>query len=447
MENVDLVLGRPLQKRNYFWDGVIVLVIFAVIFLVFPNALRNDTFNPLIRSFEHRGWISLLVKPSLLWMTLGLTLLGLRTLLWISYRPAAEADSSEAPKLTVVIPAYNEGAMVQRSIHSCARALYPRDRLEIIVVDDGSGDDTWLHIEQAAREHGSLVRTVRFARNRGKREALAAGFRMATGEVVVTVDSDSVIEPRTLLALVGPFRDRRVGAVAGKVSVLNRFTALLPRMLHVQYVISFDFLRSAQSTYGAVYCCPGALSAYRVRLVREFLDRWVKQEFLGAACNTGEDRALTNNILDLGYKTVYQSTAVVHTLAPETYMKLCRMFLRWDRSYIREEIRLLRIMWRLPLSSLLITFIEKTTTNLRYPVAIASIVLMVMLSLQDPFTILRVFIAIGLTSTFFMLYFLRSERSKEFLFGILYGYFSCFALFWVFPYALLTLRNRSWMTR
>ena len=240
---------------------------------------------------------------------------------------------------------------------------------------------------------------------------------------MVTVDSDSVIEPRTLLALAGPFRDE-VGAVAGKVCVLNRFKSLLPRMLHVQYVISFDFLRSAQSTYGTVYCCPGALSAYRVSLVRRFLDQWVHQRFLGAPCNTGEDRALTNNILNLGFRAVYQSTAVVHTLAPESYMKLCRMFLRWDRSYIREELRLLKIMWRLPLSSLVLTFIEKLTTNLRYPVAYLSLALMVMLNLQDPFTLVRVLIAIGLTSTFFMLYFLRSERSKEFLYGILFGYFA-----------------------
>ena len=380
-------------------------------------------------------------------MTMGLILLTIRTVLWISYRPVPDADIANAPKMTILIPAYNEGAMVQRSINSCASAIYPRDRLEIIVIDDGSVDETWTYIERSEREHAGLVRAVRFPKNRGKREALAAGFRMASGEIVVTVDSDSVIEPRTLLAMAGPFRDKSIGAVAGKVCVLNRYKSLLPRMLHVQYIISFDFLRSAQSTYGTVYCCPGALSAYRVSLVRQFLDEWVNQQFLGAPCNTGEDRALTNNILNLGYKAVYQSTGVVHTLAPETYMKLCRMFLRWDRSYVREEIRLLKIMWRLPISSLLLTFIEKMTTNLRYPVAYVTIALMVMMSVYDPFTIVRVLIAIGLTSTFFMLYFLRSERSKEFLYGVLFGYFSFFGLFWVFPYALMTLRNRSWMTR
>jgi hyaluronan synthase len=447
MNNVKFSLASSQKGQPNVWNILIVTAIFAVILVVFPNVLQERMYHPILQSLENRGWVSLIVKPSLLWLSLGMALVAIRTLLWACYRPQPDSDYHDAPRLTVIIPAYNEGAMVQRSIHSCAKANYPRDRIEIIVIDDGSVDDTWEHIERSAQAHPGLVRTVRFEKNRGKREALAAGFRMASGEVVVTVDSDSIIESGTLLALTGPFRDERVGAVAGKVSVLNRYDSLLPRMLHVQYVLSFDFLRSAQSTYGAVCCCPGALSAYRTSLVRKFLEPWVNQQFLGAACNTGEDRALTNNILNLGYKTVYQRTAVVHTLAPETYMRLCRMFLRWDRSYIREEIRLLKIMWKLPVHSLLLTMVDKTITNLRFPVAYITSALLVFLAIHDPYTVVRVLVSIGLTSAFFMLYFLKIERSKEFLYGILFGYFSFFFLFWVFPFALMTVRNRSWMTR
>ncbi len=277
---------------------------------------------------------------------------------------------------------------------------------------------------------------------------LAAGFDAASGEIAVTVDSDSIIERGALLAIAGPFRDPEVGAVGGKVAVFNRFQALLPRMLHVRYVLSFDFLRSVQSTYGAVYCCPGALSAYRLSLIRKILPDWLNQRFLGAACTTGEDRALTNDVLALGYKTVYQGSAVVHTIAPETYGKLCKMYLRWDRSYIREELRLLStIVWRLPLPALLLTLLEKGITNLRYPVGYFSLALLVTLSVGDPWTLVRVLISLGLASLFYTLYFLRSERSWEFFYGVAYAYFSAFTLLWIFPFALLTLRSRSWMTR
>jgi len=444
-------LESPLISRaagRQYSDHAIHLMIFGGI-AVGMMALALIPHTRLSIEFIGRhSWASLIERPSILWFTMGLLLLVVRTLLWLRYRPHAAAHEIEAPALTVVIPAYNEGELVKRSILSAATARYPHDRLEIIVIDDGSRDDTWAHIEAAAAEYPGLVRTVRFAHNQGKRAALAAGFERARGEIVVTVDSDSILDPAALLAITGPFRDARVGAVGGKVVALNRFESLLPRMLHVRYMLSFDFLRSAQSTYGTVYCCPGALSAYRLSLVRKILPSWVGQRFLGAGCNTGEDRALTNDILALGYQTLYQRSAVVNTLVPDRYGKLCRMYLRWNRSYVREELRLLvSVCWRLPPRALLITLADKLITNLRFPVASLATFLLVEMSIEDPWTIIRFLAAIGLSSLFYMLYYLKSERSWEFIFGILYAYFSALALFWIFPYALLTLRNRSWMTR
>ncbi|OGW50847.1 MAG: hypothetical protein A2V62_12790, partial [Nitrospirae bacterium RBG_19FT_COMBO_58_9] len=393
------------------------------------------------------GWAAVIAWPSLLWFTMGLVLLAVRTLLWLRYHPVAPVEYAQAPRLSVVIPAYNEGAMVRQTVDACVRAEYPRDRLDIIVVDDGSTDDTWTHVSLAAQQHRDLVRVVRLPVNQGKRAALAAGFERAAGDIIVTVDSDSLVERGALLAIAGPFRDERVGVVAGKVCVLNRFRGLLPRMLHVRFVLSFDFLRSAQSSYGTVYCCPGALSAYRASVLKPLVPAWLRQRFFGEACTIGEDRALTNDVLASGYKSVYQRTAVVHTLAPERYRTLCNMFLRWERSYIREEIRLWKIMWTLPFPAMVLTLIETTVTNLRYPVAYSSLVLLINLSAQDPWTMLRLLLSIGLVSLSYTLYFLHSERSREFLYGVLYGYFSFFTLFWIFPYALATVRNRLWLTR
>src|SRR6185436_629073 len=145
-------------------------------------------------------------------------------------------------------------------------------------------------IQKAALRHPGLVTPVRLPANLGKRGALAEGFRRATGEIIVTVDSDSMIERGALLAITGPFRDPRIGAVAGKVAVHNRRAGLIPRMLHVRFVLSFDFLRSAQSFFRTVYCCPGALAAYRMSVVRQVLPQWERQRFLGTECTYGEDR-------------------------------------------------------------------------------------------------------------------------------------------------------------
>jgi len=396
---------------------------------------------------EKEGVGALWLRPTVIWIGMGLVLLLLRTLLWMRYKPFASASAAEAPRLTVIIPAYNEGAMVESSIASVTAADYPRERLEILVVDDGSTDDTWRYIERAAKRHPGLVVAIRLPKNLGKRGALAEAFRRASGEIVVTVDSDSLIEPGALLAAVGPFRDARIGAVAGKVAVQNRGDGVIPRMLHVRFVLSFDFLRSAQSMFRTVYCCPGALSAYRMRVVRAVLEAWERQTFLGTPCTYGEDRALTNMILSEGYDAVYQRTAVVHTVVPTTYSKLCRMFLRWDRSYIREEFRFARVVWTRPPLWRALALYESTITNLRFPVAYVSIVLWAVHAVDDPSSIGRMLLAIMVVSTLYTLYYLRSERSWDFVFGILYGFFSFFALTWIFPYAALTVRARGWLTR
>jgi len=444
-----LIIGKSLAAEpsrkipDWIFMGVIIIILSMVVYLTFAGRL----FQPLFQAAKAAHWSKLIVRPSLLWGMMGMVLLTFRTIAWFRYRPFPSAEMADSPPLTVIIPAYNEGPMVRKSIDSVAAALYPHDRLEIFVVDDGSKDDTWLHIQAAAKNYPSLVTPLRFLENRGKRAALEAGFRRARGEIVVTIDSDSVIDRDTLLAITGPFRDPKVGAVAGKVVVYNRSQGTIPRMLQVRYVLSFDFLRAVQSSYGTVYCCPGALTGYRKSVISEVLDQWMAQTFLGSRCTYGEDRALTNFILDRGYNTVYQRSAVVRTVVPWTYGKLCKMYLRWDRSYVREEIRFGRIVWKRPPKALAIALLDKFVTNLRYPIGYISLVLLGILSVQDPMTSVRFLFAMGIMSFLNMFYYLQREPSWDFLYGIFYSYFSFFTLFWVFPYAALTVRSRAWMTR
>lgn len=429
-------------------DNLVTIAIVLGLGVLLYLTINGRIFQPLLDAASANDWTRAVVRPSAIWIAMGTLLLAFRTTLLFRYREAPAANHDDAPMMTVIIPAFNEGPMVGQTIDSIAQASYPRGRLEIFVVDDGSRDDTWQHITSAANRNPGLVTPLRFTENRGKRAALEAGFERARGEIVVTIDSDSVIEPQTLLELAGPFRDPKVGAVAGKVSAFNRYSGIIPRMLHVRFVLSFDMLRAVQSTYGTVYCCPGALSAYRLSAVRKVMQRWRNQTFLWSPCTFGEDRALTNLILDQGLNTVYQRNAVVHTIVPETYGKLAKMYLRWERSYVREEWRFLtRVLWRRPWRTRWISLVDSFFTNLRFPMIYLSLALLVVLAQSDPLTILRVLAAIGLMATFYMLYFLRSEKSLDFVYGIAYAYFSFFTLFWIFPYAVLTLRARSWLTR
>jgi len=429
------------------WYWFVYGGILAGIVLLIHAHIHGVFLRPVVMAAEHHHWARFLIIPSVLWVVMGTLLLVFRTLVWMAYHPFPSAAYDTAPPLTVIIPAYNEGPMVLKSIESVVNATYPHDRLEIFVVDDGSRDDTWKYIEQAAGRWPELVTPVRFAKNQGKRAALAAGFKAARGEVIVTIDSDSALERHALLAIAGPFRNPRVGAVAGKVGAYNRHQGLLPRMLHVRYILSFDVLRAVESSYETVYCCPGALTAYRASVVHTVLGEWLKQTFLGAQCTYGEDRALTNWILSRGYSTVYQRSAVVNTMVPTKYASMCKMFLRWDRSYVREEIRFMGIVWKRPPLYASLAIWDRFVTNLRYPVGYASLALLGVLTWEHPLMLPRFLAAMGIVGLFYSLYYLRSERSVDFLFGILFSYFSFFTMFWIFPYAVFTVRARSWLTR
>jgi hyaluronan synthase len=153
-------------------------------------------------------------------------------------------------------------------------------------------------------------------------------------------------------------------------------------------------------------------------------------------------------MLEQGYDSVYQCNAVVHTMVPVTYRQACKMLLRWTRSYVREEIHFLtRVVWKRSRMKRAFALAESFVSNARYPVGYAAIALWLYRTYHDPVTALRMLFAVGAAATFYTLYYLRSERSWDFVFGILYAYFSLFCLTWIFPYALITVRARAWLTR
>lgn len=278
---------------------------------------------------------------------LATAVLGLRAVLVARYRPTVDVGDDRLPMLTVVVPAFNEGRQVLLTLRSLAASRYPKGRLQVVAVDDGSTDDTWHWIEVGAEENPHLVTPVRCPKNGGKRQALLEGFARATGEVIITVDSDSEVLRDTLRLMVGPLvDDPNCGAVAGNVRVLNREGGAIPRMLEAAFTSAFDFIRAAESEAGGVMCCPGALSAWRRSIIDDVKGEWSQQTFFGYAATIGEDRALTNLVLRSGYTVRYQADAIVLTQVPVTTRVLCKMLLRWGRSNVRESIVLGRFLFR-----------------------------------------------------------------------------------------------------
>jgi GT2 family glycosyltransferase len=217
--------------------------------------------------------------------------------------------------VTVIVPAYNEAAGIEAALHSLVGSDWPYG-LSVIVVDDGSTDDT-AHIVAGLGLPGVyLLRQI----NQGKPAALNAGLAVATTDVVVLVDGDTMFQPDTVAELVAPFSDPRVGAVSGNAKVLDR-TTLLGRWQHIEYVMGFNLDRRLLASVGAIATVPGAVGGFRTDALREVG---------GVSDDTiAEDTDLTIALQRARWRVAYQDQAIAWTEAPSTVGDLWRQRYRW----------------------------------------------------------------------------------------------------------------------
>lgn len=365
------------------------------------------------------------------------------------YKAVDSVNDNRLPSITIVVPAYNEGSFVYDTLLSISESNYPKDKIQLIAIDDGSADDTWEWIQKAKSQLGSFLTIHQQEQNLGKREALYKGFQLASGDVIVTIDSDSLIEVNTLRNLVSPFVvDPQCGAVAGNVKIHNLKGAIIPQMLNVSFAFSFGFVRAAQSAMKTVLCTPGALSAYRRTAVMACLNEWINQTFLGVKTDIGEDRAMTNMILKQGYNTLYQSNALVYTNIPETYKTLRKMFTRWERSNVRESIMMSKFAFRPFRKNTLNPRILLVNQWLTLITAIPSLIAMLLIVSKYPrlfisSTIISVAVFSIIPAAFFA--YKHSFKKSGWIFS--YNIFYSFCLFWITPFAIFTAKRRGWLTR
>ncbi|MDY7011327.1 MAG: glycosyltransferase [Planctomycetota bacterium] len=391
----------------------------------------------------------------LTWVACAMLLANLLALIWrvvlvFRYNPAAPCSNRELPVCTVVVPAYNEGEQVLKTLRSIAVSDYPKGKLRVIVVNDGSTDDTWQWIRCAVDEFPHVIFALNQTMNCGKRRALYAGFLHAVGEILVTIDSDSQVEPHTIRNLVSPLvRDRKVGAVAGNIRILNRADGPIPRMLYYAFAYSFEFIRASQSEVNTVMCTPGALSAYRRNLVTEVLPRWLNQRFCGQIANIGEDRAMTNLILCEGYHVHFQRNAVAYTKVPSRYRDLCKMFLRWSRSNIRETLVMTGFAFRkFRVSSSLGTRLNLILHWMSLTLGqVMKLVVLGYLLWKPEVFVPRAMFGAAITASIPAVFCAIRYRSSKVLWMYVYGFFWLVGLLWIGLYAWVTPHRTGWLTR
>ncbi len=408
----------------------------------------------LIVYLKSRSSIALAGDPLLFIYTVGITTFQFSRLLSaMVYRrtnslylgPVNSSGPEYEPPVSIVIPCKDEEKAIARTVSQCFEADYPKGKLEVIVINDGSTDET-IGILQDLQKKFDRLRVIDWKTNRGKRQGMAEGIRWASGEIIVQLDSDSYISPETFRNLIRPFQNPDIGAICAHADPANAETNWLTRMQAAYYFVSFRVLKAAESTFLTVFCCSGCSSAYRKSVILPILDRWLAEKFLGLPVTWGEDRALTNWVLRQGYRTIYSERVSAHTICPDTFKKFLKQQIRWKKGWLVNSI-------------FASGFILK-----REPfVAVTYFFPLFFISLITPFLAVRTLILNPLLRGVAPLYYITGVFLMSFVMTLYYRWLSRKNKYWPFVfvwsavnmlflsfvlfYSVATIQNRKWETR
>ena len=283
-----------------------------------PASLRSRVQGGVFAAGQRgAGW----TRAGLFWlMVFATALAGTRMLIqaYCAWRHARRRRRNPRPAyetaVSVIVPAFNEAANIVATVRSLLASEHAD--LEIIVVDDGSTDDTATLVE--ALDHAN-VRVLRRT-NGGKAAALRTGVAAARNDVLVLIDGDTIVEPDTIGMLIRAFADPAVGAVAGNAKVANR-RGVIGRWQHLEYVVAFNLDRRVFEMADCMTTVPGALGGFR---------RSALEAAGGVRSDTlAEDTDLTMAIVRAGWRVVYEDQACAWTEAPGTWTGLWRQRYRW----------------------------------------------------------------------------------------------------------------------
>lgn len=435
---LDLMDYAKRRKDRYMLTMSSLMLFFISAFIML---MRSES----IIYFKYNKWLYL-------YSIITACFLMSRYLFGTLYRPK-KVDPDFTPGVSVIIPCFNEEKWIQRTIQSCINQNYPADKLEVIVVDDQSTDGS---VEQIKDIIGRLTKAedsryniserisyIVQPQNAGKREALAAGVKVAKHEYVVFVDSDSFLDPFAVRNLVQPFKDPKMAGVTGRTDVANTYTNALTKIQSVRYYIAFRIMKAAESYFDCVTCLSGPLSCYKKELVLEYLDQWLNQTFLGQKATFGDDRALTNLMLR-HHRTYYQDTAVCSTIVPNDNKVFLKQQMRWKRSWLRESFTAGTFIWKKEPFAAVFFYVGLCVPILAPLVVIYNLLYVPITTFAFPTTFVVGMLMMAMMMSSAQL-FLR--KSTTWIFGFVFCLYYEAVLLWQMPIAILTFWKSTWGTR
>jgi len=230
-------------------------------------------------------------------------------------------SDEELPKVSIIIPAFNEEKSMARTIESITASDYPKDKFQIIVVDDGSKDKTL----EIARRYKSKLVEVYTKENGGKGTALNFALRKCKGDIIFTMDADTFVAPHSVKEMTRYFKNPNVMSVSPSMLIYEPRGAL-QRIQQAEYLFGL-FIRKAFCLVNAIHVTPGAFSAYR----KTFFDKYGGYD----EGNITEDLEMSLRIQYKGYPIEYSPESPAYTIAPNKFKPLMIQRRRWYTGLMR----------------------------------------------------------------------------------------------------------------
>jgi cellulose synthase/poly-beta-1,6-N-acetylglucosamine synthase-like glycosyltransferase len=254
-------------------------------------------------------------------------------------------DYSLQPTLTIVIPCYNEGEAVYSTIKSLSETSYPKDKLTIVAVNDSSIDNSWEWIQKAAEEFPGVI-ALNNDENLGKTRSVLRGFDCTQSEMLMIVDSDTILAPDCIQELAACFASPKMGCVGAPARLRNPGTNGLTAFQVQMYYLNSRIAKRLESMFCSAGCIGGYSLMMRRSVFNEVRAAVEARNWHGVKVRDGEDRFLTHNIVLRGYSTYITMKAKCWTTVPDTFKKFYGQQLRWYRSSTRDFFWTTRTLWK-----------------------------------------------------------------------------------------------------
>ena len=255
-------------------------------------------------------------------------------LIFKSQRNISLKQISTNKKVTIIVPAYNEEVVIETSIKSLLEQTYPN--LEILIIDDGSKDQTYIRAKQYEFDSGDRSLRVLSKENGGKAKAINYGILNSKGSLIMVVDADSKLDKNAVILMSRYFEDEEIAAVAGSVYVSNQHN-IWTKLQALEYIEGLNMVRNGQAFLKLVNIIPGPIGMFRKQALYD-VGLYDSDTF-------AEDCDVTLKLISKGYKIDFEPEAVAYTEAPDNLLDLIKQRYRWTRGILQAIKKHKALLW------------------------------------------------------------------------------------------------------